>query len=143
MSLPPQPLPPTPFGPGWYSDPWQRDFERWFDGRQWTQSTRPVQRRPAIIGPLLAAAGVVAAIVFALQHPSVSVPLAGTQDCGSTSFQIATGLTPIDDSGEDPIVQALDQECRDKARHDVTLAVVLLAAGAIVGGAIGTQERRR
>ncbi|WP_414655033.1 DUF2510 domain-containing protein, partial [Jatrophihabitans sp.] len=34
-----QPLGPpiwTPQQPGWYQDPWNADYRRWYDGQQWT-----------------------------------------------------------------------------------------------------------
>ncbi|HEX5118531.1 MAG TPA: DUF2510 domain-containing protein [Pseudonocardiaceae bacterium] len=40
---PAAPTPPTPpaIAPGWYADPNGRPYNRWWDGRNWTDATAP------------------------------------------------------------------------------------------------------
>ncbi len=67
--------------------PWNTDYDRCFDGRQWTSHIHRTVKRQAIIGPLLILAGITAGVFFLRSHPSVNVPLAGSQDCGGPSWR--------------------------------------------------------
>jgi hypothetical protein len=56
--------------PGWYHDP-QGPYERWYDGNQWTERTRPLQTSNHVglqgVGALMAVF-VIFAIVYAGFH---------------------------------------------------------------------------
>lgn len=138
------PPPWTPNEAGWFTDPWHDEFERLYDGTQWTQSTRPVAKaRPAIFGRLLVLAGIAVALYFILQHPSVDVPLAGSQDCGGNSWTI--GMASLSDFSGDSsdLTNALHQECINKGRSNLYKAVGAFGVGLIGGVMLTGYERQR
>ena len=141
---------PGPQQPGWYPDPWNPHNVRWFDGRQWSphtnqrQQTPPSRGRTPIIGPLLILAGIAAAMFLALAHPSVSVPLAGTQDCGATSLKLGTSsLSNFQDATSSQLAAALDQECINKGRTNLYYGVGAAIVGLIAGTMVLRYEQSR
>jgi hypothetical protein len=141
------PLGPAPWTPpeaGWYTDPWNGDYRRWYDGQQWTPTVEKVRRGKSIFGPLLVVAGIATAVFFILAHPSVHVPLAGDTDCGGNSWTIGTAsLSDFSNSVQSDVTDALDQECINKGRTNLYKAAGAVIVGLTAGGLVSAYERNR
>jgi Protein of unknown function (DUF2510) len=147
MSSQPPPPPWTPQDPGWYADPWTKD-RRWFDGQRWTDQVQGATRkRRGVLAPLLVLAGIAAALYFTITHPTVSVPLAGTQDCGASSFTLGTSslsdFTTTNSGSTSDLTNALDQECINKGRTNLYYGGGALLVGLIAGGISRRAENAR
>jgi RsiW-degrading membrane proteinase PrsW (M82 family) len=64
----PSPSPGAPSRPGWYSDPWERNRWRWWDGWAWTPHVSARAKKPALPGwlsvPVLVAAVLVVPVLL-------------------------------------------------------------------------------
>lgn len=103
---------------------------------------------PAVFGPIIFAAGLIAALVMCFISPSIDIPLVGSQSCGASSLEIvvsnvgATDIGSTSNSFSDRVAEAVVKQCNSSAEGNVVWALLALVGGIVVGSVVWGQERK-
>ena len=120
--------------PGWYRDPFLRGHERYWDGRVWTQGTRPEGVEDTYQGDLTQAQ---------LAHPDVVHPAAGTRSAPAEPSVPSPGAGPPVVPSFAPLGAPSDPTIAPPAGGPTTWAPPAMGTAGVAGSAHGGSDRHR